>query len=415
MRSERTIWSLAPSLSARSRRGQSVAGRLGLLALWLAAALAGCDGRRGNFSQHPGFSAYFAAYPPGSAAATVEEQGLLRRHRPHLMLPHGQGGPIDFYADYVAHGALTDGAGRLVTTRVPPEVLNAHKDDPGAVFVHRPGRRPTTPTVYGRVDRETVAFPTAAGVVSEPFTFLTYHAVFPLSGLPGGLPGWQAALLSLVASVEDWHQLDHYTAATMALNRDLVPVAITLQQHNHLRTYLLGDDLLLPPDGRVRIDVAVRSNELYPHVPGRTRRRAVSMPDPAAVRYLMTGTRPPLLSADDVTESVAEAEYALAFLPPDDAFYRFQGYLGERRWPRSREGPPGADYNTLPGLKPRGAQMLAFYWRDGDPGDVARFDRAVESGGVLTAFARAQAPVFHRRWQCVRERGPDGGGSPCPS
>jgi hypothetical protein len=374
-------------------------GRLvGLVAIGLALAGGpGCDRHQGNFSQHPGFAVHFAAHPRAGHAATPGEQALLERHRPRLFLPAGHPGPIDFYADYVAHGRLIDGAGRLVSTRVTPAILNALRHDPGAVFVHQPGTAPPTRVVYGRVDRETITFPAAGGPVAEPFTFLTYNVVFRVSGLPAGLAWWRAGLLGLVASLDDWHQLDHYTAVMLALDGDLFPVALTLQQHNHLHTYVLGADLPRPADGRVRVDVAIRSNELYPHVPGRTRRRAVGRPDPASLRYLISGRDPPFLAADDLTDPAAEVDYALAFLPRDDAFYVFQGYLGERRWLRNREGPPGADYNTLPALKPRGVQLLAFYWRDGDEGDLARLEASLGSPHPLLAFARAQAPVFYRR------------------
>jgi hypothetical protein len=370
-----------------------------LLAIGL---LAGCGQRHGNFSQHPGFAAYFAAHPPGSAAATPEERALLERHRPRLFLPAGHPGPIDFYVDYIAHGRLQDGARRLVSTRVTPAILNAVKHDPGAVFAHAPGSARPSPVAYGRIDREAVTFPAGSGPISEPFTFLTYNVVFRVSGLPAGLPAWRAVLLGLVASLDDWHQLDHYTAAIVVLDRALAPVALTLQQHNHLRTYVLGADLPAPADGRAPVDVAIRSNELYPHVPGRTPRRAIAMPDAAGVRYLMTGEDRPFFSADDVTHGAAEIDYRLAFIARDDAFYTFQGYLGERRWLRGRDGPPGADYNTLPSLKPRGIQMLAFYWRDGDPDDLARLRASLGSPDPLLSFARAQAPVFYRRLQQAR-------------
>ncbi len=376
-----------------------------VLATALVAAAAGCESRRGNFSQNPGFAAYFASHPPAGEAASPADRALLQRYRPRLWLPAGHPGPVDFYADYVAAGRLIDGAGRPAATPVTRAILNAHARDPGAVFVHAPGSWPPTGTVYGRVDRAPVSLPGDAGAVDEPFTFLTYHVVFRVSGLPAALPAWQRALLRVVGSPEDWHQLDHYTAVTIILDGELRPVAVMLQEHNNLRTHLLGAEVPWPADGRVPIDVAIRSNELYPHRPGRTRRRAVSRPDPAGIRYLMTGERPPFVSADDVTEPVAEVEYALAFLPPDDAFYTFQGYLGERRWLPGRSGPPGADFNTLPALKPRGVQMLAFYWRDGDPDDLARFDASLASPEPLAAFARAQAPVFYRRWRSARPAG----------
>jgi hypothetical protein len=41
--------------------------------------------------------------------------------------------------------------------------------------------------------------------------------------------------------------------------------------------------------------------------------------------------------------------------------------------------------------------MLAFYWRDGDPDDLARLHASVGGPDPLLGFARAQAPVFYRR------------------
>ncbi len=112
--------------------------------------------------------------------------------------------------------------------------------------------------------------------------------------------------------------------------------------------------------------MAIRSNELYPHQSVRTRRRAVSFLSPESAGYLVNGDDPPWLAADDITEPAREIEPELVFLPPSDAFYVFQGWLGERRRLPGRDGPPGADYNTLPAFKDRAAQLTAFYWHEGD-------------------------------------------------
>src|SRR5690606_23178352 len=101
---------------------------------------------------------------------------------------------------------------------------------------------PTHPTVYGRIDRGSLE--SEAGPV--PLVFLTYHAVFRVSGLPAGLPAWQEGPLSLVLDLDDWHQLDHYTAATVVLDGAERPVALLLQQHNDQRSYLFGADLARP-------------------------------------------------------------------------------------------------------------------------------------------------------------------------
>ncbi len=364
--------------------------------------MAACNGGDTNFSQYPGFSDYFAANPPAATPAGAADRALLVRHRPRFYLPPGHAGLISFYDDYVAQGYLLDGDGARISGQVDRALLNRHKDDPRIVFVHEPGTRAARAVVFGRVDRVTAPFPAADGARSETLTFLTYHAVFRHSGLPAGVPGWQAAALELIADPDDWHQLDHYTAASLVLGADRGPLALMLQQHNYQRTYLFGAELAWPADGRVGIDIAIRSNELYPHDPERRRRPAVRFPEPDSLRYLMGFGAAPMDSADDITHGVVEAGYELAFLPPDDAFYTFKGFLGERRSLPGRDGPPGADYNTLPDLKPLARQLTVSYWRAGNTGDLRRFEAALAADDWYLAFARAQAAVFWRNWQCLR-------------
>ncbi len=316
------------------------------------------------------------------------------RYRPRVFLPAGNEGPIDFYRDYVAEGQLFDGAGRLVSAAVTPALLNAHKRDPKAVFVHTPGRAAPRPVIYGRIDRADLELPGCAAPL--PVAFLTYNLVFRHSGLPAGLAGWQTVLLERVADLDDWHQLDHYTALTLALaphgkedGKELTPFAVTFQQHNYQRTYLLADlggpgRLALPPDGRIGIDVARRSNELYPHQPGRVRRRAVAFMSPESARYLVEGVDPPWLAADDITEPVRRIEPELRFLPPADAFYVFQGWLGARRLLPGRDGPPGADYNTLPAFKSKATQLALAYWAEGDQDYLARLGQLFANGRPRT-------------------------------
>lgn len=360
--------------------------------LLLGIALGGCTGSDTNFSQYQGFAEYFTAHPPRRQSPTVEERVLLAQYRPRFLLPPGHAGLVDFYRDYIAEGTLYDGEGEPIAGHVTPEILNAHKREPNVRFVHRPDfAKPTSAVVYGRIDHDTVDL---GKVGRMPFTFLSYHAVFRASGLPAGFNGWRAAALGLIADLDDWHQLDHYTAATLALDKTLKPVALMLQQHNYHHTYVFGKDLALPADGRPLVDVAIRSNELYPHRAGRSVRPAVRFLDPQALRYLMGFADEPTVAAPDITEGVNEAEYRLEFLPPDDAFYTFQGFLGERRALPGRDGPPGADYNTLPELKPLGLQLLAGFWRENDGDDLARFEASYAKTNDERDFARAQAAVF---------------------
>ena len=261
--------------------------------------------------------------------------------------------------------------------------------------------------MYAGVERTDLWTSRRPDSTGEEFTVAVYHVVFRVSGLPAALPALARASLGLVADLDDWHQLDHYTAAFVVLDAGERPVALMLQQHNYLRTYLVGESVAPGRDGRFDIDVAIRSNELYPHVPERRRRRAVRFLSPEGAAFMMGyGTRP-LMSADDVTDPERVVDYELAFLPGTDAFYTFQGYLGERRRLPGRDGPPGARYNTLPQLKPLPAQILGGYWREGNEGDWQRYRRSRERSDDPAGFARAQVPVFHDNLACLR-RGREG-------
>ncbi len=375
----------------------------------LAALAAGGEARaadtrdfRANFSGYPGFAQYFAANPPSSALPGAADQVLLERHRPRFMLPRDHAGMVDFYADYIARGRLYDGAGNLIADKVTREVLNANKDKPDAVFVHeRESARSALPAVYGRIDRDSVDL---GNGVKRRFTFLRYNAVFSQSGQPAGMVGWRAFLVSFIGDLEDWRQLDHAGSAIVVLDETEHPVALMLQPHSFHRTYVFGVDAALPADGRPKLDVAIRSNELYRHVDGRVEYRAVRFMAPEGMRYLLGGGQRPTMSADDITDSATEAEYALQFLPPSDAFYTFKGHLGQRRAMTGREGPPGADYNTLPELKPLGMQLLAGYWHRGDAGDLGRFEETYGRSGNPRDFARVQTPKFSTALAAARAK-----------
>ncbi len=363
------------------------------------ALLARGVGMAQTFSQYPGFAEYFRVNPPRVTPPTPQEQTLLRRHQPRIYLPPDHPGLIGFYDDYIAQGVLKSPDGKALSNRVTPSLLNTHKDDPKVVFEHEPdANRPQTPVVFGRVDY-------AERILDTPqrFTLLTYHAVFRTSGIVAGVAWWQSLALSMVGNLVDWHQLDHYTAATLVLDEVQRPVMLMLQQHNYLRTYIYGETLSRPEDGRPLVDVAIRSNELYPHEIGRVRHRAVSFLDPKSFRYMMGLGKKPLMTADDITEPHREADYELRFLAPSDAFYTFKGTLGKRRLLPGRDGPPGADYNTLPVLKPLHLQLIAGYWRPGDAGDMARLEAALATSDYLGAFVRAQMPVFRTNLRRVMD------------
>ena len=379
--------------------------RLAALVLALGGPLAGCSRPAVNFSQEPGFAAWYAAHPPSSTLPGAADQALLRRYQPRIFVAEGEDGPISFYDDYIAEGTLAHGDGRPISRHVTRAILNGHKAEPDVVFIHHSTGQAPRPLVLGRVDRETVLLPVRGAL---PFTFLTYNVVFRASGLPAGMPGWMRWTLGLIADPKDWHQLDHYTAVCLALTPDragsLVPVAATFQEHNYQRTYLLGATggpgrLALPADGRLAADAARQSNELYPHVSGRHVHRAVPFMTPSTGSYLVMGRHRPWLSADDITEPAREVETGLGFLPPADAFYVFQGWLGARRLLPGRSGPPGADYNTLPAFKAKATQMMLAYWHEDDPGYLDLLQALFRNGRPTRIDLAPFARRFVQAWQ----------------
>ena len=369
--------------------------------------ITGCEHNTGNFSQYPGFAEYFRNNPPSQDLPGPEDRQLLRRFQPRFMLAEGQQKPIDFYQDYISSGVLSNGQGDVISSDVTRELINSYKNDQGVVFKHIPGKESGGATVYGRIDRETVLFNTDSGKLLKPLTFLTYHAVFRSSGIPAGIPAWQETALSLIFDLNDWHQLDHYTAVSLVIEENnqsgVKPVAVMLQQHNNLRTYLMGEEISIPADERVVIDIAMRSNELYPHTSGPARHRAVYMPDQDGMRFLLTGKNKPRFAGYDITDGTIEVPYSLEYLPPDDAFYTFKGFLGERRGMKGRDAPPGAAYNTLPELKPLSIQLFTGYWRDNDEGDIERLEKTILKDSDYLGFAILQKAEFYRNWVGIQQ------------
>jgi len=355
-------------------------------AAFLLATLSACSRADDvNFSQHPGFSAYFAANPPSAERPDAADQALLQRYRPRLFMGPGLEPPIRFYEDYIARGRLIARDGAVLSENVSAEILNRHREDPHVVFEHIPSTAPTRPEMFGRVDRETFDL----GGKSRNFTFLTWNATFRTSGIAAGISGWKGVVLGIAGDLIDWHQLDHYTAVTLALDENQRPLAVMFQQHNYRRTYIIGADMTWPDDDRIGVDVALRSNEFYPHAPARTLRRAASFLSADTVEYLVTGRAAPFRIADDITDPAFEIDYRLSFLPQTDAFYTFKGFLGEKRLLPGRSGPPGADYNTLPDRKPWHRQMISFHWRENDENYVRWFGEPGRGFGKLSArFAR---------------------------
>ncbi|MEQ9642426.1 MAG: hypothetical protein RIM84_20530 [Alphaproteobacteria bacterium] len=315
---------------------------------------------RGQFEQ------WYRDHPPSTALPIPSELALLARHKPVYFLGPDARPPVDFYGHYIANGTLHDGDGQVLARAPDRATLNQYARDPRARFIHDGPKGEYGPgVVYGRVDHDRLVID---GAPLE-LTFLTYTLVFETSGVLAGLPGWQELAIQAVADPTDWHQLDHYVNVTVAL-REEQPIALMFQHHNYQRTWRLvgpaGPGRLdLPIDGRPLVDIALRSNEAYPHRGEPARWRAVSFMESGA-RFLVLGEDAPMQSGEDLTDPARRLDdLTLVTLPHADAFYTFRGSLGEARTLPGRSGPPGADYNTLAGLKAPATQLVAAYWYEG--------------------------------------------------
>ena len=329
----------------------------------------GCSKHETNFTQLPGFQEYFAKDKPSETLPDKKEQALLSKFRPRIFMAEGQTPMIDFYTDYVANGSLYIN-GKLISDQVSQASLNEHKDNVQAEFRFKPPlNQQSTPTVYARIHKEVLTYKDQ----KLPLTFLSYNLVFANSGLLKGLASWQRIAMGIVGNNIDWHQLDHYVGLTIALSDDR-PIAVMLQHHNYQTTWLLIDKnanknidknseytLQIPTDQRIAVDVAMQSNELYLHSADKQKHPGLSWVEEDSIEFLKTGKNKPTMAGWDITHGEIEQQYTLKFLPAADAFYTFKGKLGESRKFPGRDGPPGADYATIPALIPLENRMVSAY------------------------------------------------------
>ncbi len=330
--------------------------------------LTGCAPSEDRFTQMPGFDEILQLQI--SNVTTARERALLEQYKPILYVAAGEPKPLDFYADYIASGCLRSLATAEEDCEVSQTKLNQVKLLPDATFTHIPTDAPTTAVGYASVYRGTIELE-GLEPARRDWLFLRYNFAFRYSGIATGITISQAVVLELFGNLRDWHQLDHYTAVFVALDEQDEPVAVMLQQHNYLHTYLVGTDPAFPRGGPFRVDVAKRSNEYYPHRAQPTGHRAASFMSKNYVDWIAgDGTRP-LLGTIDETSGDEQVDYQLKFLPPDDAFYIFQGRLGTERLLPGRDGPPGAIYYTLPSLWRFEDAMAMFYWEQPDEEYIA--------------------------------------------
>jgi len=248
-----------------------------------------------------------------------------------------------------------------------------------------------SPVAYARAYREDVALPgpRSGARITIPFTFLKYNFAFLYSGLPAKISWIKETAARLAGDPEKWHELDIHGSIIVALARiggALRPVALTLAQHNHYRTYLH------PPsapgsekDWRPAISFALRSNEPYPLPEGDTPVEYPAVGDPSGFSFVIMGKGFSLFSGYDLAYSVKSGatpveDYRLESLSYRDPLYVSWAPLGAKLKIFGlfntfyRAGPPGIDLNTWPELAGYGRIMTFWYVKDKDRQAARLFD-----------------------------------------
>lgn len=406
--------------------------RMGIHRLWAAAlilsVLGGCQRPPSlwTFADFPGFKRQ-TCMPASHWSLDTTGRRLLQKFRPRIVLAPGASWPIDFYRDYLPNTVLRDAdqGGRVVAEHVTREVLVARQEARHIYLdlVRTPDLRSEDrrPVIYGRIYREQVSFSDGHRQPEvRRLTFLKYNVVFARSGLPAGLSWvYDTGLRLLGLNPDDWHELDNFCAVHVVLDETEEPLAVILAQHNHHRTYLVGQDIPLPADQRMLFAVAQRSNEIYPD---RGETHVVfhrTIPWSLYTAYLLSGQGGPWFTAEDITYGKRaggeELDYELRFLDPCDPFYTSRCMLGEYRPYFSvdlgRNGPPGADYYALPGLLPLGNLLKASYLHDGNEEDIqivrAAIDPQQKRYDIAQLIRYGERKLYHDlRSVQVRQRNP---------
>ncbi|MFK7825469.1 MAG: hypothetical protein AB8G05_15055 [Oligoflexales bacterium] len=198
-----------------------------------------------------------------------------------------------------------------------------------------------------------------------PVQVLKYGFTFYKSGLPAGLGFIQS--LGLLGSNDHWHYLDIHGAVFFILDKNQKVFAIVLAQHNHFRTFVVGQDIAA--DMPIEICFAIRSNEPYFCSP--ERKKYPTAPTWQDMHFIVTGKEKPFLGAYDLVPGKNTAKriyYNINFLPHKDPLITSWVPLGPeiKIWgiisTFFRMSPPGMAIYTTPALTPFSKTAHYFYF-----------------------------------------------------
>ncbi len=317
-----------------------------------------------------------------------EDQALLERFKPRIYIAPDGAEPIDFYTDYLPYTVVRRANERdRVQERAPNrERLKEFVYDPEFYleYAGAPDVKPSYPTAYGRVTRETVNLTAHSLITTRNFTFLKYHYIFLYGGLPSRLSEFKEKIARFIGDPSTWRELE-YSSVYVILDEEERPLAIMLQQYDYFRTYIVSEkEWKWPEDGKAEIAFSLRSNQPYKLPEGDYPSLEFAALDFKEIPYIIGQGKEPLLAGKDLVYPVAagatEVDYRLEYLPEFDPLYISRIPLGRRvyflnRFENSlRRGSVGIDFCTWPQLVDLG-NVMQFWYLVEDNNDQADFMR----------------------------------------
>ena len=337
------------------------------------------------------------------AAQNEETRELLEKYKPRIYVNKKSYLPVDFYMDYLPKTQLKkDGMiASKISGRVTREELVKYSEKDGYFLDFKGDYRKylkreveVNPAIYGRVYKDKIG--------SESYIFLKYNLAFPYSGLPADISKGKKVVAGMLGKKMAWHQLDIHGAYHLVVReRDMKPIGVLINQHNHHKVYIIGKDYNLPKDGRGHVAIAQYSNE--PYLWKGTEETIRTAGDPRNIEYLFyRSEKVPLDGGRDYlggVEEMEETEVTLYQLPLDDPLYTSKISLGNKKkilfffnlW--YLNGPPGMDYYSYPELKNLG-DLFSFWYID--PEDDDFFQYLSETRQSLKEFNIKKAFEYQR-------------------
>ena len=294
-------------------------------------------------------------------------QALIRQYAPSFWTQPDSCGPMNFYRQYVP--LLRASRGGQAHGIVKRSFLKKFERDFSIDYelASSPScLEDANPPLYAYGWQEEMGLGDGRKV---PIQVLKYAFTFYKSGLPAELGTVQG--MGLFGSSDHWHYLDIHGAVFYLLDKNHQVFALVLAQHNHFRTFIIGQDIVAGEP--IEICFALRSNE--PYLCSDRQKRYPTAPTWQAMRFIVTGKEKPLLGAYDLVpgkDTARKISYHLKFLPHRDPLITSWVPLGPeiKIWGLFstffRDSPPGMAIYTSPALLPFSKTAQYFYFHPND-------------------------------------------------